>query len=1096
MSSKGRLIHLFALLLLCCTMLQREASGQYFPPPFYNVSDVDMGGHPQVFKIAQDNRGVIYFGNGQDIGVKYWDGSRFGTVATTYKSFVQCVESDENGRIYVGGRGEFGYLEVDSIGQLVFFPLFQQLQEDYLGFTAIWNIDFVDDKVYFHSHEYIFEWDYETLKVFPAENRWHTTIAANGRLYARDDHIGLKYLENGEMKLAPGGEIFAENRVYDMHQFKGDTMLLISPELGLHFYNHNTPLQGILHLLPFQTELEEYFKISTPFGIECLPDGNFALNTVYKGLVIMSPNGKMVDIIDVRSGLKDDRVWDITQGKNGLLWLSLNRGIAVVDLYAPVREIKSENNFDEFVNSARKVDNNMILGGGSHILRFKYDQNQIRQMMLNPNSEENYNEVVQLYNSLGFLSSYHFGKLLIGSAYFVFKIEGDDITQLTEVGARELRRSRRDTNMVYFAEMTGAGYLYHKDGNFQYEDFPLPEGVDITSQNILEDPNAEEWTFWMNDMDGGVFRVVYDDALSNPKVTFFDTTQGFAIDKSEAYILGGEVIFTSDNKVLLFDEKNQQFVPHPDFKMIKDKNLDSGPLGVEHFFESRNGEIYVIQDSKIFRGNKADSGLHWETDPFLKLDAAKFTSINCDNPDSVIISAVGLLGLYNPNQAYDFKEAFPAVITEVIAGEQKIHGGVHREPNGTYSTHQPSNEIPVLEFSQNKLEFKWSSVYFKNGKKPLEYAYMLEGIDEEWSKWEDKTFIWYNFLPQGQYTMRVKARNIYKVESEEASFSFVILPPWYQTLWAYILYGVGGIFFMWFVVKLNSRRLKRANQRLQETVDEKTAEIRSQKEEIEGQRDDIAKKNKALTDSIVYAKSLQEAILPASEMISTGFIDHVVYFRPRDIVSGDFYWYHEKDDRVFFAAVDCTGHGVPGALVSMTGSNLLQQIIVERDENDPAIILKELNIGVKSVFKRDGSLASANDGMDIALAVYHKDSMKIDFAGAHRSMVIIRDGELQEVKGDRTPIGGRTKPEFEFQSHEFQGENGDWIYMFSDGYPDQFGGPDNRKFMISRFKQLLCEIANTAPEDQVERLEQSLISWQGKNNRIDDILVLGFKVGK
>jgi serine phosphatase RsbU (regulator of sigma subunit) len=178
--------------------------------------------------------------------------------------------------------------------------------------------------------------------------------------------------------------------------------------------------------------------------------------------------------------------------------------------------------------------------------------------------------------------------------------------------------------------------------------------------------------------------------------------------------------------------------------------------------------------------------------------------------------------------------------------------------------------------------------------------------------------------------------------------------------------------------------------------------------------------------------------------------------------------------------------------VSMTGSNLLQQIIVQREVADPGTILHKLNIGVKSVFKRDGSLASANDGMDIALAVVNRKTKLIRYAGAHRPLFVIRDGEIIQVKGDRTPIGGRTDVTFQFQTHEFQSQDGDMCYMFSDGYPDQFGGPDNRKFMMTRFKKLLIEISGLPERDQVKRLQKELNDWQGDTTRIDDILVVGF----
>jgi len=277
----------------------------------------------------------------------------------------------------------------------------------------------------------------------------------------------------------------------------------------------------------------------------------------------------------------------------------------------------------------------------------------------------------------------------------------------------------------------------------------------------------------------------------------------------------------------------------------------------------------------------------------------------------------------------------------------------------------------------------------------------------------------------------------------------------------------------------------------------------------------IEEKNKDITDSINYAKNIQEAILPNFSEIDDVLKDHFVFFKPKDIVSGDFYWFANKGGHAFIAACDCTGHGVPGAFVSMIGNNLLNQIVLEKDENDTAKILTSLNDGVKRVFTREGS-QDAQDGMDMALLDFtlgdnHAIPTNVQYSGAGNPLLFIREGMVSSGMaekngfkpheddmgiwgGDRTPIGGSTEEGYEFRSDSIDLEEGDTMYIFSDGYPDQFGGEKGKKFMIKRMKDLILSIQSENMVRQKELLEQALAEWIGDGDQVDDILVIGIRV--
>ena len=277
---------------------------------------------------------------------------------------------------------------------------------------------------------------------------------------------------------------------------------------------------------------------------------------------------------------------------------------------------------------------------------------------------------------------------------------------------------------------------------------------------------------------------------------------------------------------------------------------------------------------------------------------------------------------------------------------------------------------------------------------------------------------------------------------------------------------------------------------LDRKVKERTVEVVQQKEIIE-------QKNKDITDSINYAKKIQEAILPDTVDIRNAFPESFVLFKPKDIVSGDFYWFNEVNDKeAVITAIDCTGHGVPGAFMSMIGNEILNQTIIEKGITKPSDILNNMHEGVRFALKQSSQNVRAKDGMDLALCKITKgDQPKLEYAGANNPLFLIKNGELIKVKPDKFPIGGEQREERrEFTNNEIDVSKGDVFYIFSDGYVDQFGGPKNKKFMTARFKDLLLEVHQKEMAEQAEILEKTIEQWKGEYDQIDDICVIGVRV--
>jgi serine phosphatase RsbU (regulator of sigma subunit) len=263
--------------------------------------------------------------------------------------------------------------------------------------------------------------------------------------------------------------------------------------------------------------------------------------------------------------------------------------------------------------------------------------------------------------------------------------------------------------------------------------------------------------------------------------------------------------------------------------------------------------------------------------------------------------------------------------------------------------------------------------------------------------------------------------------------------------------------------------------------------------QIEKQKVELEIKDKNITDSLIYAQRIQEALLPSEDYFHRHFNDSFIFFRPKDIVSGDFYWIGEKGDKIFVVGADCTGHGVPGALMSMIGLEIIEKTINEDNIEKPSAILAVMNRGLERTFSREKNIGTIiRDGMDIGICVIDKKKKKVEYSGAFFPLYLIRDNSLIEIKGDKLIIGMNPRG-ISYTVNEFDLKKDDILYIFSDGYIDQFGGNENKKFMYRRFRYLLTTIHRFPLIDQKSILEDNIRTWMGRNPQLDDMMVIGFK---
>jgi serine phosphatase RsbU (regulator of sigma subunit) len=366
------------------------------------------------------------------------------------------------------------------------------------------------------------------------------------------------------------------------------------------------------------------------------------------------------------------------------------------------------------------------------------------------------------------------------------------------------------------------------------------------------------------------------------------------------------------------------------------------------------------------------------------------------------------------------------------------------------------------------------------------YQYYIEGVGLSWSQWASESDFYFQLLPPGKYVMHMRARDILGKISNEPIVSFIIKPPFWYSWWFLSLCGLILASLIFLFIRIRIMKLQKDKSILEQKIWERTAVIKRQKDEIEVQKQEIM-------DSILYAQRIQKAVLPSTDEIRKILPENFILFLPRDIVSGDFYWMTRKDDYSVIAAVDCTGHGVPGAFMSMLGVSFLNEIVNQLKELKANLILEQLRKLVKTTLSQSYD-AETKDGMDIALCIINNKTMQLQFSGAFNSLYLIRNNDLMEIKGDRMPIGIYGYTESEFVNNELQLQKHDCLYIFSDGYSDQFGGTNGKKLLTKNLKEILLSIHTRPMQTQKEMLYETFHQWRGNFKQIDDVLIIGLRI--
>jgi len=1071
--------------------------------------------------IFQDSKGFIWIGT--QAGLNRFDGREFISYDhnpldsnSISSGWVYAIAEDSKGNLWLGTKNGLNKFN-PTTEKFEHFLTSKKDINDLLNNTVYAVLVDKKDAIWLKT-------DYTISKYLPSEDRFiHYSNNEDDEFYIKaNDEFSLPLLKTKTGVWAGssfGLQFFSfdHDQIQNVHNVKNDYNHLLSKHITALALDYNGHLyvgteDGIAYLLPYyktlRTNITDHInhildslgsKIVTSILILDQTNKRTLIISSYGGLIAYNLINKKYKVItedkNNPKALKYNRVKTLLLDKSGNFWVGLSgKGI---NKYSPkaIKFKTYQNSGNSGINLSDNMiasiyaENNKIWVGtwakGLNIIDVSSNKVEVINTKGPKNRRINDNHVHCIHHRengniwIGTKNGINIYSKSSNNFYSFEKYFGIKLPHVLSKTRINIISENEKTNEIAIGSNKGVAFF-----NLFTKTFSLPKAsknIDNINASIYDIFIDDENTYWIASFDG-LFKInslhqlvkVYkagEELVKNTDGTYktLNSSSIFDITKDKY----GYFWLATESGLNKFNPIDESF----SYYTKENKGLPNNTVY----------EILLAKDDKLwFSTNRGIASLN------ILSDSIK-TYTNSDGLQGLEFN-IGASYADNKGQFFfggadGFNVFIPDSIRENSTKPKTIllkYSIIDNKGKKTISSLFSKNEIK-MSYSDNSIKIYFASLEFTNPAKN-QFKYILEGQNKNWFALENQNYVTFHSLKPGEYTLRVKSSNNDLVWGNEAVLKITVSPPLYDNTWAYLVYILVAALIIYKIWHDNKLKQKRSDEEI------RNKQLMNLK--LEHQKEELDIQNTSMTDSINYAKHIQEAMLPSEYLFKKLLPNSFVLYMTKDIVSGDFYWITQKTVKTFIAAVDCTGHGVPGAFMSIIGFDLLKNIVKERGVEDPAEILNQLNYGVSDTFRKNNTDEhKVKDGMDMALCVIDHSKHTIEFSGAMNPLCLIRDGAISIIKGNRFSIGSFNDEETnKFEKHIFKYKTGDIIYLFSDGYPDQFGGPLGKKFKHKRFFHMLLNISHLPIDQQYKELKENFLNWKGQVEQVDDVLVIGFKL--
>ncbi len=815
---------------------------KYFSAEEYN-------GHSQNWSVFQDKRGMLYFGNND--GVLQYDGVLWTRITN---SNVRCFAQGKGRRIYAGGDNDFGYFEPDSSNRNSWVSLSKKLPKEYKNYVSVLTIHQIADKTVFFAFRGIFIFQNDSLlKVILPETDFRFAFNYKNHIYLRQTDIGLMEFRNDRIYMVSNGKYFADKPIYMFAPFDKNHAIIATKQNGLFLVNINNinkfklPVDSIY--TSFKTDADNYFLTNNIYHGIKLNDGSYALGSTVGGMIIIDNKGHIKRVFNKQTGLPVNNVNFVFNDRENNLWLALNNGIVYIEINSQMNYFGEESGYQGIPVCVINFNEKFYVGTleGLYVLTFNKDISS-----QNP-SYYQFKRISSDYNSFMMMDTVD-GELLAATKYGLVKIEEEKVIPIKKMEfSYVLLHSKINPQILYSNSSDGLVVFTKTNNKWNYSG--RVKGVNHEVRYIYEEQNGN---IWINGSNNDLYKLTNkNNDIFRPIISIYDSSKGIPNDVSPVIIKdntylsilspgNGYYRYYSENSLI---GKPNHFYPDPIFPNIAPNTKDS----IIYYYTTRINDsvcyaLTVKQGLVKITTSKGNPKIDVISSGFGQTSATFF--FYSDIKDNLLWFS-NFKGLYS----FNFKNKKVETVN-FITNINKITIG----KDSVIFASDDTNFVTEIPFVKNSISINYAVLFYQGGENNL-YKYKLDGLDETWSVWTKEKYVTFNFLPEGTYVFRVVGKNIYGLESKESVFKFIILPPWYRTWWAYTFYGILIIIVIFVIAKIYGKQLKLRNNKLEDIVQSRTAQIKSQSTEIELKNIQLNEINKQLEKLSIVAREIENSVM-------------------------------------------------------------------------------------------------------------------------------------------------------------------------------------------------------------------------------------------